>query len=306
MKKLTFPVLFFLMLNLPLRGEETKISFNEESKRVVLETDSQKIVFDCADTARIVSWQFNGTDYVTDALTEKGGHIAKDGLWSPGRRLFNLAEPYVLTGKETADRKIILRFQGKIDASSTVFSALDGGGWKIEKTYVIKQDVPELTVIHTIVNQGRNSRYFSFWFHNWLETGSNYLLLLQGYDGTINYDPAVSEKKCENVVFPVKDAPFTRGNEKFEADYRLSEIMGGTFLLYSRERKIAFVVSTDCQKLLQEYSYVSSAVKPTVEFMTRPVTLKPDETWELKTVIKFVPGAGESDLKGILESYPCK
>lgn len=270
---------------------EVKIYPDPLDQKIILETDFQKVVFDREDAAKIVGWKFNGKEYIN--YPENGYGLAKDTFWSP-RRLGYKTSPYILTKKEIGPGNVILKFQGRMPMFLVNMGPFKKEGWLIEKTYTVKTGSPEITVDFEIKNTGnKESRYFSFWFHNWLNFGVDYILFLSGHSGIISY-PLPPMTKPDEIVFPVENAPYTAGNEKFEKELRLETIKKGIFIVYSQATKDAFIVTTDYRKLLQEYTNFGG--NPTLEFMTQPYTLKPGDVWRLKTIISF---RGNMEREGI-------
>ena len=141
---------------------------------------------------------------------------------------------------------------------------------------------PSIAISYEIKNIGKTPRCFSFWFHNWFDFGGDNRLLLAGCAGSIE-EQISSFPSAENLVFPVKNAPFTNGNEAFEKKNRRKEIAGGPFIMYSNTAKRAFVIKVQNDKVLQEYTHTS--VTPTLELMFKPQSLKGGEVW--KTSIEF-------------------
>lgn len=102
-------------------------------------------------------------------------------------------------------------------------------------------------------------------------------------------------KQLSEIVFPVKDAPYTRGNESFEKKLRLEPVKEGKFIIYSKTTGEAFIVKTDYKKLLQEYTNFGG--NPTLEFMCQPYILNPGDIWKMKTEISFQSNLTEGKVK---------
>lgn len=297
---ITLVLLIFCMVFLPATGlfsEEVKIYPDPFDQKIILETDFQKVVFDREDAAKIVGWKFAGKEYINEA--EKGYGLAKDTFWSP-RRLHFKTSPYILTKKEVRSGGVILKFQGRVPMNLIKMGAFEKEGWLIEKTYTVKTGSPEITVNLEVKNAGKESRYFSFWFHNWLNFGADYILFLSGRNGIISY-PLPPMTKPDEIVFPVENAPYTAGNEKFEKELRLETIKKGIFIVYSQATKDAFTVATDYKKLLQEYTNFGG--NPTLEFMTQPCTLKPGDVWRLKTTISFRGNMERGEVEKLINDF---
>ena len=290
------PAWFLCLLFLPLTvlfSEEIKVYPDPFDTKTIVETGVQEIVFDRADTAKIVGWKFNDREYIL--YPDRGHQIAKDTLWSP-RRLWLQPVPYKLIKNNIKGSTVTLEFEGIFDILPFQASSFAGEGWTITKTYYIKKDTPEIAINYTIKNSGKKPRYFSFWLHNWLDFGSEYTLMLPGTKETIIRHLTLPPEK-ENLIFPVENAPYTHGNEGFEKEYRLAEtVKEGNFILYSKKTKTAFFVKPAYEKLLQEYTNISEV--PTLEFMWQPYVLNPGETWQTKVVISFEENIREEDLPG--------
>ncbi|MFH0796220.1 MAG: hypothetical protein V2A65_04090 [Candidatus Omnitrophota bacterium] len=291
------PVWFLCLLFLfpsVLFPEGIKVYPDPFDTKTIVETVGQKIVFDRTDTAKIVGWRFNNREYIL--YPDKGHGIAKDTLWSP-RRL-TLSVPYKLIKKGIKGGTVTLEFEGKFEVFPFQIGSSTSEGWTIIKTYYIQGSKPEITINYTIKNSGKKPRYFSFWFHNWLDFGSEYALILPGTKEIIIQLLTLPPEK-ENLVFPVENAPYTHGNEKFEKEYRLAEtIKEGNFILYSKKTKTAFFVKPTYEKLLQEYTNISVNEIPTLEFMCQPYVLNPGKTWQMKAVVSFEENVSEEDLPG--------
>jgi hypothetical protein len=295
-RRFVMPALFLgLLLLFPavLCSEGIKVYSDPFDTKTIVETGVQKIVFDRTDTATIVGWKFNNREYIL--YPDKGHGVAKDTLWSPRRLTF--AVPYKLVKTNITNGMATLEFEGKFKVFPFQISSFSSEGWIISKTYYIKEGAPEIVVDYTITNSGKKPRYFSFWFHSWLDFGSEYTLILPGTKGVIIRHLSMPPEK-ENLVFPVENAPYTHGNETFEKENRLAETIGaGDFVLYSKKTKTAFRIKPVYEKLLQQYVYVSGV--PTLEFMCQPYVLNPGTTWQMKVVVSFEENINEADLTGM-------
>jgi len=274
-------------------GDEVRINPDIFQKKIIVESGDQRIVFNREDAAGIVEWTWQGRVFVR--CPEKGHRLAAESLWSP-RRLFLAANSYELKAQEIGKESITLVFRGKIDLIPVKMEFFSGEGWWITKKCVIARNRPAMAISYTIENAGKHPRYFSFWFHNWLDFASDdaadYLLLLPGVGGVISRQ--LTPVGDGNLVFPVPGAPFTRNNEVFEKKYRGEPVGRAFFALFSEKTGDAFTVRTEYDKLLQVYTNFAGC--PTLECMFQPCTLQPGESWNITVNLDFRTGMKKEDL----------
>ena len=160
---------------------------------------------------------------------------------------------------------------------------------EIEKTYIISADIPQIDVHYRIANLSEKPLEFFFWSHHIPQLSEKDWILVVPTDQGIK----TNSDKEGNVIYNVKGAALT---QDFGKDARKGEIAEGWVSAYSAKTKETMVAQFDFAKLLQIYSWKGAPT--TFEWMYKPCSLKPGESWETNIKLIYMEKTEIADIKG--------
>lgn len=263
----------------------------EKQPAVVLSGAASRALVVPDNGGRIVSWQVDGKELAGFMKAEKyAGGIGVDLFWYPATAGWQ-ANEYAATYQVEAGKIVSGVPQLTV---SRVLEKSELKGLKVSKTYRLSGK-DTLEIEHAFTNTTDKPLTFSYWGHNSPqiplkpdENKTHFSQFRPVWPETGGEQKAHLDERAVGEVFALPDAPLTPGRESWEKGARQQTISDSWFALESRVSPERVTVSVERDKLLQFYS-AFAAVPPTMEWMSKLMTLKPGESWMVRETITLSP-----------------
>ena len=229
---------------------------------IEVSTPSQKLTVSLKGGV-VLNWQASNVTAVSGTGNQNQDSICWDYFWIPRFKYSSNNQPYKLKSVKCVNGKFLVSLQADFKTN----------GLRLEKTFIISTAKPVFTVKYTITNTADHSASISLWSHNFPT--------LQAADKLHNLTFkigkfTVSGKGKNEQVFTFKDNKVL----KFSKQLVIGKFIVPEIICSNKLNQSAIRIKLDPAYLNQIYLFRGN--NPTFEWMTRKVTLKPQQalsTW---------------------------
>jgi hypothetical protein len=251
--------------------EQQNDSFKIYSKgaRLFIECKNEKFIFDVAKGARLISWKTSGFEQVNSSS------MLMDSLWEEKKDVWKIGfknSEYKIEDIGMTEESLKIKFTCAYPHETV----------KLNKTFSFSKD-GKLNVEVELKNTGKDIIIISYWLQNWPEIlnrknvkdGEWLFQTSEGFKKNNSYFTQafyVSEK-LPQLDF-LKLTPF-------KLQFQKQKITGNKNILYSKQKQMGTLISTEPQKTAAYYTWdsLSSSFK-TCDIIFTHVSLQPGETWK--------------------------
>ena len=238
---------------------------------ICLKTPSQKVWINAEVGGLISGWKIGKVNFCN---TDKGVKLTmRSMLWD------NFWTPKSMRGMGSqATCRVIKSTISKDAVSLTLCKDFKKQNLQIFKTILVQRNSPVIKVKIKIVNTGTVEKTLSYWSHNLPCVGA----------------PAIAKTNMAMLISTSKGLEVISGAKasKFVSDAT------GKFGVYAKNEHEGMIIEVNKAQLLQAYVWRGSG--QTLEWMYKPVTIKPNGAWETSFSMTAFPKLKEKEFRSKL------